>query len=364
TSFNQPIDSWDTSNVISMEYMFGSATSFNQPIDSWDTSQVTNMSYMFAGAKSFNQPLGSWDTSQVTNMRWMFEGAESFNQPIGSWDTSQVTSKEDMDSEEEMYEEEDEISSPKAKTSNQSLEYNQFDQDKFLQAIEEWNEDKEKAESKYGPLKSWDLSSIEVFGTEENQRNKKDHNIGSILEQLKDFKMYIYDDFVRKYTTNEFMKMLDEKEVYIVLETNMYCDGYYQEFYKTEIEEFDVQMLDDIFEYWDVSQIESPMEMETVGKYNPLLPIYDGDINYGYEFYVVDKKIIKKWIGEDEGSDQYVLNDYEDFELFIEEPENYEVMFTSADYGHIDESWFVSDYSNTMHEREIRLYIGDKKIKL
>ena len=64
-----------------MSYMFLNATSFNQPLNSWNVSNVRNMHQMFAGASSFNQPLNNWNVSKVTDMRWMFE-ASSFNQPL------------------------------------------------------------------------------------------------------------------------------------------------------------------------------------------------------------------------------------------------------------------------------------------
>eukprot|EP00435_Cladocopium_sp_Y103_P054807 s196_g18.t1 len=96
SAFNQPISSWNTSAVTTMEKMFRDAEAFNQPIGSWDTSAVTTMSSMFREAKAFNQPMGSWDTSAVTTMSSMFYNASAFNQPIGSWNTSAVTTMRSM----------------------------------------------------------------------------------------------------------------------------------------------------------------------------------------------------------------------------------------------------------------------------
>ena len=95
TSFNQPIGSWNVSNVTNMNRMFQGANNFNQPIGSWNVSNVTNMSYMFGGASNFNQPIGTWNVSNVTNMSIMFSGS-AFNQPIGSWNVSNVTNMESM----------------------------------------------------------------------------------------------------------------------------------------------------------------------------------------------------------------------------------------------------------------------------
>ena len=93
TSFNQPIGSWDTSQVTECDEMFYNAASFNQSIGSWDTSQVTDMRYIFSGAASFNKPIGSWDTSQVTDMFAMFYWASSFNQDLSSWCVLGITSE-------------------------------------------------------------------------------------------------------------------------------------------------------------------------------------------------------------------------------------------------------------------------------
>merc|ERR1711862_160783 len=90
--FDQPLNSWDASNVQDMSGMFFVASSFNQPLNSWDVSNVQNMSRMFAGASSFNQPLNTWDVSNVQDMSDMFHcyAESSFNQPLNSWDVSNV----------------------------------------------------------------------------------------------------------------------------------------------------------------------------------------------------------------------------------------------------------------------------------
>ena len=140
SSFNQPINNWDTSNVTNMSSMFANASSFNQPIDNYrwvpeardetriilllctsklprlarlpntiackiatilhgdridgfDTSNVTNMDYMFAGASSFNQPIGQWNTINVRYMNYMFANATSFKQPINSWDRTNLINR-------------------------------------------------------------------------------------------------------------------------------------------------------------------------------------------------------------------------------------------------------------------------------
>jgi len=91
TSFNGDISKWDTAAVTNMNTMFGYATSFNRDISSWDTSNVKGMLGMFYAARLFNGNIGNWDTSSVINMRSMFNGATSFNKDIGNWDTSNVT---------------------------------------------------------------------------------------------------------------------------------------------------------------------------------------------------------------------------------------------------------------------------------
>jgi surface protein len=85
--FNHEISSWDVSAVTSMNGMFQDATAFNKDLDSWDVSAVTDMSLMFRSATDFNQDLDSWDVSAVTTMVGMFFGAAAFNQQL-CWDVS------------------------------------------------------------------------------------------------------------------------------------------------------------------------------------------------------------------------------------------------------------------------------------
>jgi len=89
-----PINNWNINTIsgVSMASMFYSASAFNQPIESWNVSNVNNMGYMFANATIFNQPIGAWDVSNVTNMYGLFAQARAFNQNIGSWNTSACTS--------------------------------------------------------------------------------------------------------------------------------------------------------------------------------------------------------------------------------------------------------------------------------
>ncbi|OEU11076.1 hypothetical protein FRACYDRAFT_246180 [Fragilariopsis cylindrus CCMP1102] len=92
-SFNQPIDSWDVSQVERMEFMFNGATSFNQPIDSWDVSKVEDMDSMFGGAIHFNQCLSTWaektsdtvDTTRMLSATKCPNGINSPNATIGPW---------------------------------------------------------------------------------------------------------------------------------------------------------------------------------------------------------------------------------------------------------------------------------------
>jgi len=68
-----------------MWFMFQKAYTFDQPLESWDVSEVTRMSLMFNGASSFNQAIDGWDVSKVSYMGQMFNSASDFNQCLSTW---------------------------------------------------------------------------------------------------------------------------------------------------------------------------------------------------------------------------------------------------------------------------------------
>ena len=98
--FNRPIGNWNVSSVVNMSEMFHEAHAFNQDIGNWDTSSVIDMTFMFDRAKVFDKPINNWDVSSVTDMRYMFRGYDGqhykFNQPLNNWDVSSVTNMAGM----------------------------------------------------------------------------------------------------------------------------------------------------------------------------------------------------------------------------------------------------------------------------
>ena len=89
-------------NVTNMAEMFKDATSFNNDgsnsINNWDTSNVTTMEFMFgttgnfslSDAMDFNQDIGDWNVGKVQNFRAMFRNS-LFNQDLSDWDVSSAT---------------------------------------------------------------------------------------------------------------------------------------------------------------------------------------------------------------------------------------------------------------------------------
>ena len=101
--FNQDISNWEPYNVYYMSGMFSNSL-FNNggvslisnwfprgPVYNPQQWVIQNMNGMFYNCP-FNQPIDSWNTSTVVTMSSMFAGTLSlFNQDISSWDVSNVT---------------------------------------------------------------------------------------------------------------------------------------------------------------------------------------------------------------------------------------------------------------------------------
>lgn len=66
-----------------MNDLFRSASTFDQPLDGWNVTQVTTMYRMFSYSTAFNQPLDGWSVDKVMSMQGMFYGARSFDQDLG-----------------------------------------------------------------------------------------------------------------------------------------------------------------------------------------------------------------------------------------------------------------------------------------
>ena len=90
------INTWDTSQITDMSYMFEEATSFNQDISNWNVSNVEDMCDMFSCAVVFNQNIGNWNVSNLEYAGRMFECAISFNQNLDNWNLSNIDYDTDM----------------------------------------------------------------------------------------------------------------------------------------------------------------------------------------------------------------------------------------------------------------------------
>lgn len=99
TSLSDVEQTWDTSNVTSMNNMFYSCSALaSLDVSNWNTSNVTDMGYMFAYCDALI-PLGvsSWNTSSVDNMNYMFAYCYALTSlDLSSWNTSNVTNMDHM----------------------------------------------------------------------------------------------------------------------------------------------------------------------------------------------------------------------------------------------------------------------------
>ena len=94
----QGLDMLDTSNVISMDWMFLGYSGTSLDLGGFDTSRVTGMSGVFFECSNLTSlDLGSFDTSRVEGMFGMFMGCTKLTQlNLGNFDTSSATDMSEM----------------------------------------------------------------------------------------------------------------------------------------------------------------------------------------------------------------------------------------------------------------------------
>jgi surface protein len=97
------INSWNTSNVTDMSFMFNIQSNFNQPIGNWNTGKVTTFQNFLNVPTTpnnqdgiFNQDLNTWDVSSASNFGFMFNGQPDFNSNLGSWNVGKATTLQGM----------------------------------------------------------------------------------------------------------------------------------------------------------------------------------------------------------------------------------------------------------------------------
>ena len=95
TSLSGVEQTWDTSNVTDMHYMFYNCqalTSVN--VSNWNTSKVKTINKMFQNCIALTSlDLSNFDTSNVTNMQSMFYNCNHLiSLYLSNWDTSKVSS--------------------------------------------------------------------------------------------------------------------------------------------------------------------------------------------------------------------------------------------------------------------------------
>ena len=63
-AFNQPLNHWNVSSVLSMRAMFSSTLKFNQDLDEWKVDNKVDKYAMFAMALKYRQELKQWNLSE------------------------------------------------------------------------------------------------------------------------------------------------------------------------------------------------------------------------------------------------------------------------------------------------------------
>jgi hypothetical protein len=155
----------------------------------------------------------------------------------------------------------------------------------FVYASEMYIEDKEKTISIYGDPQTWVLENDHLIGDCENAYSKDDSQL--FLGKFKNYK-----ELNQNLPLTKFLKILDEKEVSVVI----IWDDYYRAFYQLKDDESskDFYRPKEIIDknIFDIS------EYCLVGKFNHLQSIYSDIIPLRFSIYVFNTDSLKKGIDE------------------------------------------------------------------
>ena len=86
TAFVQPLPSWRLTKALDTGRMFA-RTSWNNPVNQFEFTQLVRCNSMFEQNTVFNQPLDLWNFSTVKFAHMMLQGTRDFNQNLDSWNT-------------------------------------------------------------------------------------------------------------------------------------------------------------------------------------------------------------------------------------------------------------------------------------
>ena len=92
------VSGWDLSNVKNLSRLFGNSNAKEiKWLDTWNTSNITWMYYMFGNCKLTWLDLSSWDTSNVTDMTAMFNSCSNLeNLNLDNWSFAKNPKMSDM----------------------------------------------------------------------------------------------------------------------------------------------------------------------------------------------------------------------------------------------------------------------------
>jgi hypothetical protein len=80
------MDTWNVSNIVSLENTFRDNPTFNGNVGGWNVSNVTEMQFAFYGCTALNRNFNSWDVRKCENFRAMFQLCPNIKlQPFNSW---------------------------------------------------------------------------------------------------------------------------------------------------------------------------------------------------------------------------------------------------------------------------------------